>query len=165
MNSDGSWWQVKHYTVHFIMLQRAIPWPLNEIWWLYETSHNLRQYSVLCVVYHGSMSDASGLASSAVYYCMLMSWALLYCALCNLIYCALCNLVSADNYIVAYGLVNILNIHHSHAHDQSLTMLCTPGMFYRMSIYASYILCSILPYGMGISALCHGHCFILLYAV
>ena len=47
MNSNGSWWHVKRYTMRFIMLQRAIPRPLIETQRLYETGHNLRQYGIL----------------------------------------------------------------------------------------------------------------------
>ena len=31
MNSDGSWWCTKHYTVRLILLQCTLPWPLNMI--------------------------------------------------------------------------------------------------------------------------------------
>ena len=46
MNSDGSCWRMKHYTMHFIMLQCTISRPLNEIQRLYKTGHNLRQYDM-----------------------------------------------------------------------------------------------------------------------
>ena len=37
--------------------------------------------------------------------------------------------ISTDIYIIAYELVSILNIQHSHLHDQPLTMLCTAACF------------------------------------
>ena len=49
INSDWSWWRMKHYTMHFTMLQCTIPQPRNETQCLYETSCNLRQYGMyLC---------------------------------------------------------------------------------------------------------------------
>lgn len=65
---------------------------------------------------------------------MFMTWALL---LHTLPYVTL----SADNYIVAYGLVNILNIQHSDAHDQFLTMLCTAICFvlWAFFLHLSYV--------------------------
>ena len=35
------------YTIHFIMLQHAIPRPLNETQHLYETNCDSRQYGIL----------------------------------------------------------------------------------------------------------------------
>ena len=56
---------------------------------------------ILCVAYRGSMSDASGLAASS---CVLLY---AYVVGTAALYCTLCNLISIENYIVAYGLVNI----------------------------------------------------------
>ena len=44
MNSDGSWWHVKLYTMCFIVLDHAISRPLNKTRYFYETGHNSRQY-------------------------------------------------------------------------------------------------------------------------
>ena len=46
INSDGSWWCLKHYTMLFIMLQHAILRPLNETRWLYKTGCNSRQCGI-----------------------------------------------------------------------------------------------------------------------
>ena len=47
MKSDGSWWQMKHYIMHFIMLQYTISQPLNETRYLYETGCYSRQYGII----------------------------------------------------------------------------------------------------------------------
>ena len=43
---SGSWWRIKHYTMHFIMLWRAIPRKLIETQHFYETGRNMRQYGM-----------------------------------------------------------------------------------------------------------------------
>ena len=89
----------------------------------------------ICVVYCGSMSEASRLAASAAYYCMLVSWALLLHTLPYVI------TPISTVYIIDYGLVNNSNIQHSLVHGQPLIMLCTGTYFvpWTLLLYILYV--------------------------
>ena len=89
------------------------------------------------------MSEASSLAALAVYYCMLVSWALLLHTVPYVI------IPIRTVYIIAYGLVNISNILHSLVHSQPWTMLCIATYFVPWAL-------PLLPCAMGNTALYHG---------
>ena len=73
-------------------------------------------------------------------------------------YCTLCNPISTDIYIIAYGIVNILNIQQSCTHDQPLTMLCTVANehfhFKYYNVVYCHVLWALLLCAMGTASYC-----------